>query len=173
MFDNMITANMSLENKNGARLESWKFSQSNMNHKEGPLQEKAIESSKSTDDKGKLLVQQQVSKTNTFFNGSCYKWNKIGHRVLECRNGMNQNYNFFSSRCCACNKYYHKANQYRNPIIDQNRYNHFEGWFYTFKSFRHKETSIVQDKIQSILDAITTTNLDTWQGNVEEKRLKL
>lgn len=117
----MIAAKMSLENKKDARLESSKCSQSNKNHKEDPKSNKSTK-----EDKGKSLVEKHVSKRTSFFNGSCYKCNKIGHRVVECRNGMNQNSNFFSSKCYAYNKYVHKSHQCRNPLIDQNRYNHYE-----------------------------------------------
>lgn len=56
------------------------------------FRKKTVESNKSTkEDTSKSLVEQQVSKGNNFLNGSCYKWNKIGHKVLECKNSVSQN----------------------------------------------------------------------------------
>lgn len=71
-YNKMTNAKKVLETNKDAKNESGECSQSNANHKEDRLLAKAVDSIKSTkEDKGKSPVEQQVSKRNTIFNGSC------------------------------------------------------------------------------------------------------
>lgn len=82
-----------------------------------------------------------------FLLGYCFSYNRLGHKVIECRNGMNQNVRSLSEQCFTCKKFGHKASQCKTQILNNyGRITSFSGHCYVCNDFGHK-TNLCRSRI--------------------------